>query len=104
MIIATNSFIHRFAWAFVNGYTQFELEKCSGVLKIDFEAETLTHKPYKDDTIFDFNIAEVEAIMKNNLVDKDGEIYHDIGSFTNDIVNRFLMHDLIPYYLLCLNI
>ena len=62
----------RRTWYTVYGFTKYEVDICASILKHNFEATSLTHKPYADTHLHEFTHAETVRIFEDNVQDWGG--------------------------------
>ena len=64
----------RYSWAFCMGYSNYELDKCSRILKDNTAVEDIGHKPYTDSFIHQTSYGKVEEVFMDNIVSLDDEL------------------------------
>jgi hypothetical protein len=57
----------RKVWYTVSGFTKWQVDKCSKVLRGNFEATTLSHHPFSDSTLHPYTYNETAEIFAANL-------------------------------------
>ena len=61
----------RKTWANAYKYTLYELDKCSDILRDNFETTSLTHKPYSDSHLHSYTFNETESMFMANATEND---------------------------------
>ena len=56
------------------GYSNYELDKCSRILKDNTAVEDIGHKPYTDSFIHQTSYGKVEEVFMDNVVSLDDEL------------------------------
>ena len=64
----------RYSWAFCMGYSNYELDKCSRILKDNTAVEDIGHKPFTDSFLHQTSYGNVEEVFMDNIVSVDDEL------------------------------
>lgn len=63
----------RYSWAYCMGYSHYELDKCSRILKDNIAVEDISHKPFTDSFLHKTSYGKVEEVLMDNIVSRDDE-------------------------------